>query len=66
MKLKTPLALGLLQAAAFAAQKKSEGSMGTQILEGFMEIPAGGLGLIIAVVIIFVAAFAVGFFIGSR
>ena len=66
MKLKTPLALGLLQAAALAARKADEGSMGTQILEGFKAIPAGGLGLIIAIIIVFVAAFAVGFFVGSR
>ena len=65
MKLKTPLALGLLQAAAFAAEKES-GSMGSQILEGFMAIPAGGTGLIISVIVIFVVAFIIGFFIGSR
>lgn len=66
MRLKTPLALGLLQAAALAAKKDTGGSMGSQIMDGFMSIPAGGLGLIIAVIIVFVAAFAVGYFIGSR
>jgi len=66
MRFKTPLALGLLQAAALAAKKDTAPGIGSQIIDGFTAIPAGGTGLIIAVVIIFVAAFAVGFFVGTR
>ena len=66
MRLKTPLSLGLLQAAALAAREKESGNIGSQIMSGFTEIPAGGIGLIAAVIIVFVAALAIGFFIGSR
>jgi len=66
MRLKTPLALGLLQAAALAARETESGNIGSQIISGFAEIPSGGIGLIAAVIIVFVAALAIGFVIGSR
>ncbi len=52
----------LLSGAAFAAvAKKAESpDMVTQISNGFQSIMGGGLGLQLAVVIIFVAGFALG------
>ena len=54
-----------MQAAAFAAKKESTGIAG-QLVNGFKAIPAGGLGLILAVVLIFVVGIVVGFYLGTR
>jgi len=64
-KLGIPVSLGLMQAAALAAKQESTGIAG-QLVNGFKAIPAGGLGLILAVVLIFVVGIVVGFYLGTR
>ena len=64
MKLKFLVPLLLFQAGSLAAQGASE-SIQSQIFGGFTEILAGSLGLKIVILILVIAAAAVGYWKGA-